>query len=256
MKKTLALTTLLLLHITIVFCQKTIHFADSIRKKYNIPELSYTVLDDQSIKEIAALGKHAIHLPDTATLNDRFHIGSNTKAMTAFIIAKYVEKGKLKWSTHFFDLFASWKKHSHPGYANITLQQLLSHRAGIPPFQGENDPVIPAFSGTHQQQRQQFARFVLTQEPVKPDEENAYVYSNAGYTLAALMVEKVTGKSWEQLVQKIFNEDLKLKVQLSWPENQQHKDPGGIFMKTALSKLCPPPGIITWTILSPQVISI
>ena len=63
---------------------------------YQIPEINYAVIDGQSTLEMAALGKHFVDLPDTATLNDRFHIGSDTKAITAFMIAEYVEKGKLQ----------------------------------------------------------------------------------------------------------------------------------------------------------------
>lgn len=221
------LTALLLLNLTYLYAQKTAQFADSIRNVYQIPEISYAVVDSKSTLEIAALGLHSINLPDTATLDDRFHIGSNTKAMTAFIIAKYVEKGKLTWTTKFFDLFPEWKEKSRPEYTNITLQELLSHKAGIQPFQGEGDPQIPDFKGTKQEKRKQFGQFVLTLEPVKLDDENPFIYSNAGYTLATLMIEKVTGKSWEQLVEKVFNKDLKLNVELSWPENQKRKDTWG-----------------------------
>lgn len=222
------ITTIIFLFIaTICFGQKTIQFADSIRKAYNIPEISYAVIDDKSTLEIAALGRHSIDLPDTATLNDRFHLGSNTKAMTAFIIAKYVEKGKLNWTTKFFDVFPEWKESSSAEYANITLQDLLSHKAGIQPFQGEDDPLIPEFSGTKGEKRKQFGRFVLTLNPVRIDEQTPFVYSNAGYTLATLMLEKRTGKSWEQLVDKVFNRDLNLNVKFSWPENQKQKDTWG-----------------------------
>lgn len=220
-------TVLFLTIANVSFSQKTVQFADSIRKSYNIPEISYAVVDTKSTLEIAALGKHSINLSDTATLHDRFHIGSNTKAMTAFIIAKYVEKGKLNWSTKFFEVFPEWKKESKIDYENITLQDLLSHRAGIQPFQGENDPLIPNFKGTNQEKREQFGKFVLTLAPVKPNEQNRFIYSNAGYTLAALMLEKTTGKSWEQLVEKVFNQDLKLNVKLSFPENQKQKDTWG-----------------------------
>lgn len=211
---------------TVAFGQSKIN-ADSIRLAYNIPELSYAVVSEKSIKEIHAIGYHSINNKDTASLNDRFHIGSNTKAMTAFMIAKYVEKGKLNWTTKFFDLFPEWKEGSKAGYENITLQELLSHKAGIQPFQGEDDPEIPNFKGTSPEKRKQFGQFVLTLEPVKLDEQNQFVYSNAGYTLATLMVEKVTGKSWEQLVEKVFNKDLKLNVKFSWPENQKRKDTWG-----------------------------
>lgn len=239
------LTTILLLTITTVcFGQQAIRFADSIRIVYGIPEISYAVVDSKSTLEIAALGKHSIDLLDTATLNDRFHIGSNTKAMTAFIIAKYVEKGKLKWTTKFFDVLPEWKENSKPEYANITLQDLLSHKAGIQPFQGENDPTIPDFKGTNQEKRKQFGQFVLTVEPVKPDEQNPFIYSNAGYTLAALMLEKRTGKSWEQLVDKVFNKDLKLNVKFSWPENQKRKDTWGHSSENG--KLIPVPSTVDY----------
>jgi CubicO group peptidase (beta-lactamase class C family) len=229
---------------TVSFGQKTIQYADSIHKAYNFPEISYAVIDSKSTLEIAALGRHSIDLPDTANLNDRFHLGSNTKAMTAFIIAKYVEKGKLKWTTKFFDVFPQWKENSKPEYVNITLQDLLSHRAGIQPFQGENDPEIPDFKGTSQEKREQFGRFVLTLEPVFPDEQNPFIYSNAGYTLATLMLEKRTGKSWEQLVDKVFNKDLKLNVKFSWPENQKQKDTWGHSYENG--KLIPVPSTVDY----------
>lgn len=209
------------------FGQTNIQYADSIRRTYNIPELSYAVITDNSFLEINALGVHSVLLNDLANLNDRFHIGSNTKAMTAFVIAKYVEKGKLKWTTKFFDIFPEWKSNSNVAYFNVTLQDLLSHRARIQPFQGDNDPTIPEFKGTKQEKREQFGKFVLTLNPVEIDTIHKFTYSNADYTLATLMLEKVTKKSWEQLVEKVFNKDLKLNVRFSWPENQKTKDTWG-----------------------------
>jgi CubicO group peptidase (beta-lactamase class C family) len=234
------LTSILFLTITTVcFGQRTIRFADSIRIVYNIPEISYAVIDSKIILESSALGKHSTKLTDTATMNDRFHIGSNTKAMTAFIVAKYVEKGKLKWTTKFFDIFPGWKENSKAAYYNITLQDLLSHRARIQPFQGDNDPTIPDFKGTKQEKRKAFAKFVLTLNPVETDTIHKFNYSNADYTLATLMLEKVAQKSWEQLVEKIFNKDLKLNVKLSWPENQKIKDTWGHSFEN--DKLIPVP---------------
>ncbi|SRX76022.1 serine hydrolase domain-containing protein [Aequorivita antarctica] len=209
--------------------QETIKFADSIRQEYKIPEISYAVINDTSILEIEAIGQHSISVNDQATLEDRFHLGSNTKAMTAFIVAKYIEKKKLNWNTKFFKIFPEWKKESNKDYYNITLQDLLSHRAGIQPFQGIDDPQIPDFKGENKEKRKLFGKFVLTLEPTKMDSINNFVYSNADYTLAALMLEKVTHKSWEELVEKVFNEDLKLNVGFSWPDNQEKKDTWGHY---------------------------
>ncbi|WP_412476236.1 serine hydrolase domain-containing protein [Flavobacterium sp. TBRC 19031] len=228
----------------ISFGQKTTKFADSIRAVYNIPEISYAVIDSRATLEIEALGLHSINSKEQATLNDRFHIGSNTKAMTAFMIAKYVENGKLDWTTKFFDIYPEWKVTSKNDYQNITLLELLSHKARIQAFQGEDDPKIPEFKGTNQKKREQFGKFVLTLECVKLDKENPFIYSNAGYTLATLMLERVTGKSWEQLVNKVFNKDLKLNVKLSWPENQKRKDTWG--HATENGKLNPIPSTVDY----------
>jgi CubicO group peptidase (beta-lactamase class C family) len=232
-------TIIFLFITTISFGQISVQFADSIRSAYNIPEISYAVVDSKSTIEIAALGIHNLYLKDTATLNDRFHIGSNTKAMTAFIIAKYVENGQLKWTTKFFDIFPNWKANAIQAYYNITLQDLLSHRARIQAFQGDNDPTIPDFEGTKQEKRKAFGKFVLTLNPVEVDTNHKFNYSNADYTLATLMVEEVTKKSWEQLVAKVFNKDLKLNVELSWPENQKTKDTWGHSFEN--NKLIPVP---------------
>lgn len=212
-----------------ILAQPGLRYADSLRSVYHVPELAYAVLNADTVLEMAVTGYHAIHLTDRATDNDRFHLGSNTKAITAFVIAHYVELGKLKWETRFFDLFPEWKKSALPVYYTITLKELLAHRSGVQPFLGENDPPLPEFKGSRQQKRRAFGKFVLNLPRVKEDSLQPYVYSNAGYALAALMLEKVTGKSWEYLMEKNCNGLLNLGIGFSWPENQKRKDTWGHF---------------------------
>lgn len=218
--------------------QKNSRYADSLRTAYQIPELAYAVITKDSTIEISFSGHHANNLPDTASVTDRFHIGSNTKAMTAFIIAKAVEKNQIKWDTKFFDLFPEWKKDSNPAYLKITLQDLLSHRARIQPFTaGEEWNKVPKFKGTKVQKRKSFGHFVLSQKPVDIDTSSKYTYSNAGYTLAALMLEKVANKSWEDMVLETFNRDLNILTGFSWPNNQSKQDTWGHLIEN--NKLTP-----------------
>ncbi|MBA3648295.1 MAG: beta-lactamase family protein [Chitinophagales bacterium] len=223
-----------------VSAQNNSKYADSVRRANGIPELAYAVITGDSILEMAFSGYHSVDLNDTAAISDRFHIGSNTKAMTAFMIAKHVEENELQWNTKFFDLFPQWKKESNPAYYAITLKDLLSHRARIQPFtEDEEDDSIPIFNGTNQQKRTAFGKYVLTLKPATIDSSLKYTYSNAGYTLAALMVEKVTSESWEELVSKVFNKDLNIDVQLSWPDNQLKKGTWGHAFEN--NKLVPVP---------------
>lgn len=84
------------------YAQSTAAFADSIRRKYNIPELSYAVVSSDTVLEMQALGVRKINTQLTASLSDRFRIGSNTKAITGFIAALLVQQGKISWDTKFF----------------------------------------------------------------------------------------------------------------------------------------------------------
>ena len=80
----------------VVSGQTTIDFADSIRIKYKIPELVFAVVSADTIIEFQALGVQRINTDFKAKPDDRFHIGSNTKAITSFISALLVEQGKIK----------------------------------------------------------------------------------------------------------------------------------------------------------------
>jgi len=215
-----------------LLAQDIVSYADSIRIADTIPELAFAVVNADSTLEISFLGHHSIDLPDTATASDRFHLGSNTKAMTGFIIAKYVEEGKLNWDTKFFDLFPKWKEGSDSGYYNITLQDLLTHRARIHAFtESSEGKIMPKLKGRPRKKRKTFGKFVLTLTPLAIDSNLKYTYSNAGYTLAALMLEKAAHKSWERLVKKTFNKKLKIDAGLSWPDNQSKKDTWGHWIR-------------------------
>jgi len=84
-------------------------FADSIRIKYQIPELAYAVVSADGIFEFQISGVQRIHTNLQAKQSDRFHLGSNTKAITCFIAALLVQQEKIKWDTKIFDLFPELK---------------------------------------------------------------------------------------------------------------------------------------------------
>src|SRR5690606_34287675 len=85
-------------------------------------------------------------------------------------------------------------------YEKVTLEQLLTHRAGVP-----EKPPAAAWrkawnqEGTPTEQRYKFISAVLAQPPdASPGTKT--IYSNQGYAIAGAMMEKVTGESWEKLM--------------------------------------------------------
>lgn len=209
-------------------------FADSIRVKHEIPELAYAVVSADSVLTENVLGFHRADLQTTGTKarpSDYFHLGSNTKAITGFIAAYLVENKKITWSTKLVSLFPDWKKDMNPAYYEITLQDLMSHRARIKPYtSGEEFQSLPKFAGSVAECRQQFVKYLVDHEPLEKNEE-VYNYSNAGYSVAAVMLEKVSGKTWEELVDDMLAKKLKLSYKLGWPNKTDPDQPFGHWIE-------------------------
>ena len=218
-------------------------FTDSLMIRYNIPELGYSVVSLDKIIELQILGFHRTDLRNEntrASSLDYFHLGSNTKAITGFVAATLVEKNKINWSTKFFDLFPSWKNNCNPAYYEITLADLLSHRAKIQPYtSGLEYQKLPKFSGDKSEQRRQFSKYLLSVEPVK-NTDKIYSYSNAGYSIASLMLEKVSGKTWEQLTYQIMSKKLNVKIAFGWPNKHNINQPFGHWVENDTLKPNPP----------------
>ena len=122
------------------------------------------------------------------------------------------------------------KTSSKPEYYKIELKDLLSHRARINPFKG--DSVLNTlhqfneFNKTYNNSFYEFSKFLLTLEPIKYDSSEFYKSPNAGYLLATLMLEKVSGKTYDQLIGKL-NQDLDVDFQIGWPKQINKFQPNG-----------------------------
>jgi len=218
-------------------------FVDTLMQTGQIPELGYAVISVDSILELQTLGFHRADLKNEKTraeITDYFHLGSNTKAITGFVAAYLVENNKIKWRTKFFDLFPDWKKQSNPAYYEITLADLLSHRAKIQPYtSGLEYQELPDFKGDKSEKRKQFAKYLLIEKPVI-DNGKVYNYSNAGYTVAALMLEEVSEKTWEQLTKEIMLTKLNVNIEFSWPNKISLNQPYGHWIENGtLQALAP-----------------
>ena len=138
------------------------------------------------------------------TTSDRWHIGSDTKAFTATLIARLVEQGVMRFDDTLAASFPAFAEAMDPAYRNVTVTQLLSHTAGLPPLTDDKD--LPAFMAVIKSangvkaQREAIARKYLTMPPAS--KAGDFAYSNLGFIIVGAIAEARTGKSWEDLIRE------------------------------------------------------
>jgi CubicO group peptidase (beta-lactamase class C family) len=175
---------------------------EPILRAQGVPALAGAIVTSKGLEAIGAVGVRKSGTDIAVTGDDLWHLGSDTKAMTAVMIGALVEQGKLAWDTTVEQAFADLARPLDPALQKITLLQLLSHRSGLPAntFWDAVPKTLPT--------RDQRIFVIKSLASVKlMDEPGAkYLYSNLGYVVAAAMAEKAADDSWESLMARmVFN---------------------------------------------------
>jgi CubicO group peptidase (beta-lactamase class C family) len=143
-----------------------------------------------------------------------YWIASNAKAVLALAIQKLEEDHKLSIQdpiTKYFAAVPADKQH-------ITLHQLLTHSSGYP----------QAYATDNTQTYQQ-ALDASMRVPIKKEDIGTYQYSNDDYALLVLLVEKLTGKTYEQYVAKEIFRPAGLKHTGFWGYEQPNVELAPVF---------------------------
>ena len=146
----------------------------------------------------------ALHSPNTP--QTRFGIASITKQFTALLILQQVEESRIALQGKVSDYLPWYRKDTG---SRMTIEQLLHHASGLPP-----DFDSPEFNATpkatrrydHQEFAEKFCQLALTSEP-----GTKWAYSNCGYNLLGLVLEKVTGMPFGSLLQQRILDPLGMK---------------------------------------------
>lgn len=183
------------------FLEKTL--ADA-RAGAQLPAVAALVQIDGKIEAQAAVGVRSVGRPEKVTLDDKWHLGSDTKAMTATLIARLVEQGYLRYEETMARIFPGVAARMSPEFHAATVAQLLSHTAGLPPLRTPEQlstylQVIKAEEGLRAQRAALVVHYLSRKPASKPGE---FSYSNLGYAIAGAVAEERTGESWEELMRR------------------------------------------------------
>ncbi|MFY9984605.1 MAG: serine hydrolase domain-containing protein [Chthoniobacterales bacterium] len=174
-------------------------------KEFGLPALSAAVFKNGEIIAAGALGTRRAGENIPVTIDDKFHLGSDSKAFTALLAGMYVQQGKLRWDSTLGEIFPELKDKMDPEFAKITVQELLSHSSGL-----ADKDLLDLVNRSYQQDgNMDEVRYWMLKEtapkPLDHPRGSKFSYSNLGYTLAGVILERLSGKTWEELVEeKIF----------------------------------------------------
>lgn len=197
-----------------------------VRVKMDVPGLTAAVVTSNRLS-LAADGVRKLGDTASVTISDFFHLGSNTKAFTGMLVANAIDEGKLKWDTKVVDVLPVLASSLLPVYNQTTIEDLLRHRSGLPPCtQGEEFLTLPQLGGSIMDQRLEFCKWVFKQPNVAiPRDTN--IYSNAGYVVAAAMIEQLVNRPYEDLLQEKILQPIGLNGKYGWPASQGLNQPWG-----------------------------
>jgi len=171
---------------------------DAIRARHGVPALAAFSLHEGRIVEEAAVGLRAVGHGEGVTVEDQWHLGSLTKAMTATLAAVLVEEGAITWVTTVAEVFPDLPMGGE--YRTVRLEELLSHTGGIH-TDITRAPSWSQLSSSPEPLPVQRRQLVVELLALDSDaSRGSYDYSNGGYVVAGAMLEAVTGEDWEALI--------------------------------------------------------
>ncbi|MAH67199.1 MAG: penicillin-binding protein [Phycisphaerae bacterium] len=181
---------------------------DRIRERFEVPALAAFAMKGDEIIAIEAVGVRARGDASAVTVEDRWHLGSCGKAMSATVLDRVVARGDLAWDTTIGEVFGDLDE-VLPAWHDVTVRRLVQHRSRLP--ENAREPLFALRSMPPEtslpDQRLELVRLVLARPPVETDGSKMR-YSNYGYAVAAAMAERRTGRDWESMCRELLFETL------------------------------------------------
>lgn len=177
----------------------------SLHHKYGQFNGSALVVDDGKViyKKGVGLANMEWNIPNAP--DTKFRLGSITKQFTATLILQLVEQGKIKLDGKLTDYLPDYRKDTG---AKVTIHNLLSHTSGIPSYTS-----LPGFFANVSRNPFTVDDFIkkYTSGDLEFEPGTKFVYDNSGYFLLGAIIEKVTGKSYEQVLKENIFDPLGMK---------------------------------------------
>ncbi|MGY1424739.1 serine hydrolase domain-containing protein [Lysobacter sp. A289] len=170
---------------------------DAVMDRYQLPGLAVGVIEDGQVVYVRTAGELAEGSGQPVTPDTLFKIASNTKAMTAAVLARLVDAGKLRWDDPVVKHLPQFRMHDPWVTEHMQVRDLLVHNSGLP--EGGGDLMLWP-------QPNLFDRddIINGLAHIKPAYgfRSGYAYDNLLYVVAGEVAAAVGGASYEEMVRR------------------------------------------------------
>ena len=198
------------------FEQETDRFVNQAMQTWNVPGLALAVIKGDQTLIAKGYGVREMDKPEAADKHTLFAIGSNTKAFTATAVGLLVQDGKLAWDdpvTRFLPDFQLFDPHTTQ---LITARDLLCHRGGLGTWAGD----VLLLSGYPTEEIVKRLRHI----PPEYNFRAGYGYSNLMFITAGMLIETVSGMSWDDFIRTRLFEPLGMTDSVTNPRYLKDRD--------------------------------
>ncbi len=168
---------------------------------FQVPGIAVGLVVDGQVVYAKGFGYRDLELKLPVTNETLFAIGSCTKAFTTFAMGNLVDEGLIQWDDPVIDVLPEFRLWDQYATTNLTIRDLLTHRTGMPrhEFVWYNSKM----------NKSELLRRIRYLQPSFEIRER-YQYGQLMYFTAGLAMEKITGKTWEELIQRRILDPLEM----------------------------------------------
>lgn len=171
-------------------------------KDWQVPGLAVAIIHRDKIIYRKGFGVKKLGGSDQVNEKTVFQAGSITKSFNAALLSILVDKDRLTWNDKVQKYLPNFKLHDSAAQRRFTVGDLLSQCSGLPPHSGRMLPFLGY-------DRQYIINNLHLIKPVS-DFKREYGYQNNLFLVAASVVEKITGKTWEEVLYQVLLKPLGL----------------------------------------------
>jgi CubicO group peptidase (beta-lactamase class C family) len=173
---------------------------------WKVPGATVAVVQDDKLTLAKAYGQRDVEANLPAGTTTQFVICSISKSFTATGVAVLHDEGRLDWTKPVRDYLPEFRLHDHVATERVTIRDLLSHTTGLPRHDWVHLPGDRAPAEL---------LGVLRYLELSRDIRSAYQYSNLCYNAAGLLIERVSGQSYDAFMRARLTDRLGMKVSFS-----------------------------------------